>query len=169
MFKDAGPEGITYEMLNDLKYLECCVDEALRKYPIVPIHFRKATRDYQISGSNLIIPKDTAIFIPVLGFHRDPDIYENPMEYIPERFLDSSNGGGKTEGIFYMPFGDGPRNCIGMRMGKVTTKIALAVILSKFSIELQDKELDSKEIEFHPKQFNLTPLKLFNIKITPRN
>jgi len=90
------------------------------------------------------------------------------MKYKPERFLDSPHGGGKVEGVFYTPFGDGPRNCIGMRLGKLTTKIGLAIILSKFNLELSDKDLVKGELEFHPNQFVLTPLKLFNIKTTPR-
>jgi cytochrome P450 family 6 len=168
VFKTAGDTGITYDMLGDLKYLECCIDEALRKYPIVPVHFRTAARDYKIAGTDLVIPKDVSVFIPVLGFHRDPDIYESPMEFRPERFLNSSHGGGKGGGVFYTPFGDGPRNCIGMRMGKLTTKIGLALILSKYSLELTDKEMQSKELEFHPSQLVLTPMKPFNLKITRR-
>lgn len=62
----------------------------------------------------------------------------------------------------------GPRNCIGMRLGKLTTKIGLAVILSKFHLELSDKEMTDKELEFHPGQFVLTPRKPFNLKITKR-
>lgn len=164
----SGLSGVTYDMLGDLKYLEACIDETLRKYPIVPVHFRTAVNDYKVADSDMTIPKGTSIFIPVLGFHRDPEIYENPMEFKPERFLDSPNGGGTAEGIFYTPFGDGPRNCIGMRMGKLTTKIGLALILSKFNLEHSDKELIDNELEFHPNQFVLTPKKLFNIKITSR-
>jgi len=168
IIKSAGPEGLTYEMFAEMKYLECCIDEALRKYPIVPVHLRKAARDYKVTGTDLTIPKDTSILIPVLGFHRDPEIYENPLEFIPERFLNSPNGGGTSEGVFYTPFGDGPRNCIGMRMGKLTTKIGLASILSKFNLELNEKDMIGKELEFHPNQFILTPKNLFNIKISSR-
>lgn len=162
-------EGVTYEMLSELKYLECCIDETLRKYPIVPLHFRTAARDYKVSDTDLTIPKGSSIFIPVLGFHRDPEIYENPLAFIPERFANSSTGGGTSEGVFYTPFGDGPRNCIGMRMGKLTTKIGLALILGKFNLELGDNEMIDKELEFDPRQFVLTPKKPFNIKITLRS
>lgn len=55
-----------------------------------------------------------------------------------------------------------------MRMGKFTTKIGLSVVLSKFNIELVDKELAKQELEIHPKVFNLAPLKPFMIKLTPR-
>lgn len=168
VFKSSGAEETTYEMLGDLKYLEACIDETLRKYPIVPFHLRKAVNDYKVADSDLTIPKGTSIFIPVLGFHRDPEIYEDPMDFKPERFLDSSHGNGISEGIFYTPFGDGPRNCIGMRMGKLTTKIGLAIILLKYNLELSDKEMINKELEFHPNQVVLTPKKLFNIKVNRR-
>lgn len=168
VFESASTEEITYEMLSELKYLENCVDETLRKYPIVPVNFRTATRDYKIPDSNLIIPKDTAVMIPLLGFQRDPEIYENPMQFKPERFTNSSHGNGNSKGLFYTPFGDGPRNCIGMRLGKLTTKLGLALIMRKFSLELSDKDMLDKELLFHPNQFVLTPLKLFNIKITVR-
>lgn len=168
VLKSEGTDGFTYDLLSELKYVEYCIDETLRKYPIVPVHFRKAVRDYKVNDSDLVIPKDSSIFIPVFAFHRDPEIFENPLEFRPERFIDSPNGGGKGEGLVYTPFGDGPRNCIGMRMGKLTTKIGLAVILSKFNLELVDKELGDKELDFDKTQFLLTPEKLFNIKITPR-
>lgn len=168
VFKPAGADGITYDMLGDLKYLECCIDETLRKYPIVPVHFRTATRDYKLADSKLIVPKGTSVMIPVLGFQRDPQIYENPMQFKPERFLNSSHGSGNSEGVFYTPFGDGPRNCIGMRLGKLMTKIGLALIMWKFNLELSDKDMIDKELEFHPNLLVLTPLKPFNIKITSR-
>lgn len=168
VFKAAGPDGITYEMMGELKYLECCIDEALRKYPIAPILIRECTKDYRVSHSDLFIPKGTSIFLPVLGLQRDPEIYENPMEFKPERFLKSSNGDGKSEGLFYLPFGDGPRNCIGMRMAKITTKIGLAIVLSKFKFDFSDKTMADKEIDFHPNQFILTPAKEFSFKISLR-
>lgn len=112
--KNTPQEDVTYEMLNDMKYLECCIDETLRKYPIVPLLFRTCTEEYTIPENGLIIPKGTEMMIPVLGFQRDPEIYEQPLEFRPERFQNSSHGGNEdAKGLFYLPFGDGPRNCIG--------------------------------------------------------
>lgn len=113
IFKKTGSKEITFDMLGEMKYLESCIDETLRKYPIVPVHFREATKDYKVANSDLMIPKGTSVFIPVLGFHRDPEIYDDPMDFKPERFFDSSHGNGKVKGVFYTPFGTGPRNCIG--------------------------------------------------------
>lgn len=168
VFGSTSLENVTYDLLGELKYLEACIDETLRKYPIVPVHFRKAIIDYKVSDSDLIIPKGSPLFIPVLGFHRDPEIYENPLKFKPERFLNSSHGNGTSVGIFYTPFGDGPRNCIGMRMGKLTTKVGLALILSKFKLELADKIMIDKELKFHKNQPLLAPEKPFNIKVTLR-
>lgn len=168
VLESAGPEGFTYDNLGKLKYLSACIDETLRLYPPVPFHIRTAAHDYKVANSNLIIPKGVTVNIPVLGFQRDPEIYEKPMEFKPERFLSSTTGGGVSEGIFYTPFGDGPRNCIGMRLGKLTTKIGLAIIMSKFNLELNDKDMVDKDIEFHPNSFVLAPDRLFNIKLTTR-
>lgn len=99
---------ISYENLNELKYLDMIVDETLRKYPIVPILNREASRDYQFAHSNLVVEKGTAIIIPVLGIHRDANIYENPLEFKPERFSDSPSGNSYGSGLTYFGFGDGP-------------------------------------------------------------
>jgi len=107
--KAANSKEITYDMLGKMKYLECCIDEALRKYPIVPVIIRECTKDYTFSGTNWTVEKGTQIFMPILAIQRDSNIYENPMEFIPERFMNSPNGQGKSEGLYYMPFGDGPR------------------------------------------------------------
>lgn len=103
---------VTYEQLNELKYLDCCIDEALRKYPIVPILNRECTKEYKIPNTEMVIEKGTPIVIPLLGIQRDPDVYDEPMKFIPERFLTSSNGNAKAKGICYSPFGDGSRICI---------------------------------------------------------
>jgi len=161
-------DGITYESLSEMKYLECCIDETLRKYPIAPVLMRQCTKEYKIANSDLVVPNGTSIFIPILGHHRDPEIFENPMQFKPERFLTSSTGGGKSKGLFYLPFGDGPRNCIGMRMGKINTKVGLATVLSKFQLGFVDKKIAESEIEFHPKQFILTPAKDFKFEIALR-
>ncbi|CAG9801981.1 unnamed protein product [Chironomus riparius] len=166
--KAANTNEITYDILQDLKYLECCVDEALRKYPIVPVLIRECTKDHTFSETNWTVEKGTTIFLPVQALQRDPNIYDNPMEFIPERFIDSPTGNGNSKGLYYLPFGDGPRNCIGARMGKLQTKLGLAMMLSKFSFELVDKSLLTKEFEVHPNQFILTPKDNIMMKVKVR-
>lgn len=168
VLKKAGPGGITYDNLAQLKYLECCIDETLRKYPNAPILFRVSSKDYKIANSDAVLPKGTSVFIPILGYHRDPEIYENPMHFKPERFVDNPNGGGDSKGLFYLPFGDGPRHCIGMRMAKVVTKLGLALMLAKFKFEFMVAEMMEKEIEFTPNLFLLSPPDDMKFKIIRR-
>jgi len=168
LLKSGDVNDLTYDVLSSMKYLDCCVDETLRKYPIVPILNREAARDHTFAGTNMTIEKGTPIILPVLGLQRDPEIYDNPMEFRPERFLDSTNGNGKGKGLFYLPFGDGPRNCIGARMGKLQAKLGLATVLLKFKFELVDRSLIHKELEFDPPQFILTPKTSVILKATPR-
>lgn len=168
VFKANGSTEITYEMLLECKYLDRVVDETLRKYPIAPGLLRKSSTDYKIRDSDLVIPKGCTVFVPILGLQRDPDIYENPMEFNPDRFLNSPSGAAKSEGITYAPFGDGPRNCIGIRLAKMITKVGLAGIITKYVLELSDKEMLNEEVKFHPNQLVLRPQKLFNIKLTQR-
>ncbi|XP_070494253.1 probable cytochrome P450 6a14 [Chironomus tepperi] len=165
----AGPEGVTYELLAEMKYLDCCIDETLRKYPILPVILRLTTKDYKISGSDVVIEKNTPVFIPIIGMQRDPEIYENPMQFKPERFMNSSNGNANiSSGIVYAPFGDGPRNCIGGRLGKLQTKLGLVTILQKFNFELQDKTLEYGELKFHPNSFVLSPKETVMYKVSLR-
>lgn len=163
----ADLNNITYEMISSLKYMECCLNESLRRYPSNPVHFRRATKNYTFPGTKITIPKGTDLMIPVMGFHLDPEIYDDPMVFKPERFLNSSHGDGKVRGLFYTPFGAGPRNCIGLRLGKLIIKHGLAIMLSKFIITLKD-DLLNRECVLQPNQFNLKPKDLFIFKVTPR-
>jgi cytochrome P450 family 6 len=168
IWKSGNINDLTYEVLGSMKYLDWCIDEALRKYPIVPILNRESNRDHQFAGTSFKVEKGTPITIPVLGLQRDPKIYNNPMEFRPERFENSSTGSPNVKGLCYMPFGDGPRNCIGARMGKLQTKIGLAVILLKFKFEFVDQSMMHKELEFDPDQFILTPNSTVMIRATAR-
>lgn len=104
-------DDVTYETINGLKYLESCIDETLRLYPPLSIMFRRCTRDYKIPNTDLLVEKGTSVFIPAVAMQRDANIYDNPLQFKPERFLDSPNGNGNANGLFYLPFGDGPRKC----------------------------------------------------------
>lgn len=153
--KRHGRDALSYEMLTDLKLLDCCISETLRKYPPAPFLIRECTKRYHVPKSSLIIEKGTSVIISSFGMHRDPNIFQDPLTFKPERFLESSTGSGKGQGLFYMPFGDGPRMCIGMRMGKMTVKIGLFLLLLKFNFNFADETPD-KELKFSPKQFVLT-------------
>ncbi|XP_046751463.1 cytochrome P450 6A1-like isoform X2 [Diprion similis] len=103
--------GITYESLAAMPYLHKVVSETLRKYPSVPILNRDCNQDVQLPGINLSITKGTAIVIPLLGLHMDPEVYPEPDKFDPERFNDDNIA--RRHRYAYLPFGEGPRICIG--------------------------------------------------------
>lgn len=173
---------ITYESASEMKYLEWCIDgkakhdctgsnslqilylfpqllnlisETLRKYPPVPAINRSCTKTYKLPGTNVIIEEDTTVMIPAYALHHDEQFYPQPEKFIPERFSDENKK--NFVEMPYMPFGEGPRNCIGMRMGKMQTKVGLIAMLQKFRFELT-KERMNKKMEFSPKSFLLAPV-----------
>jgi len=121
---------LTYEAMLEMKYLQMVIDETLRMYPPVDSLIRLASNDYQIPGSNLTIEKDTLIFIPVYGIHYNADIYPQPARFDPERFNEEQKK--ERHPMAHLPFGEGPRNCIGLRFGLMQTKIGLINLLTNF-------------------------------------
>ncbi|CAG2056479.1 unnamed protein product [Timema podura] len=123
---------ITHDALMEMTYLDMVISETLRKYPILPFLDRMTLRDYKIPGTNIVLEKGTSVFIPLLGFHNDPKYFPNPKEFNPERFTLENRK--SIPNYAYMPFGEGPRKCIGMRFGLITVKTGLVHLLSKFEV-----------------------------------
>ena len=76
----------TYDMLIGFKYLDMVVNEALRKYPPIPIPIRKCSTNYQIPGSNLVIPEGTKVQVNLFSLQYDPEYFPEPEKFDPERF-----------------------------------------------------------------------------------
>ncbi|XP_052566256.1 probable cytochrome P450 6d5 [Culex pipiens pallens] len=155
---------ITYDSINEMKYLENCIDETLRKYPAVPFLNRECTKDYVIPGTSSTVEKGTTVIIPVLGLQHDPEFYSDPEKFIPERFTDEA-----TTDKPYLPFGTGPRVCIGLRLGKLQTKMGLVMMLSKFNIRLVDETYYSKELELDSKGLFLMPIGGIKVAVSARS
>lgn len=85
--------------------------ETLRKYPSAPLLSRRCEYKYQIPNSNVELPAGMRVIIPIYGFHHDPNYYPDPARFNPERFTEENK---RTRHPYtYLPFGEGPRNCIG--------------------------------------------------------
>lgn len=88
--------------------------ESLRKWPPAMSIDRKCVKPYKYvnnDGTKLTLNVGDTIWIPVLGIHRDSEYYPNPDKFDPERFSDENKH--KILPFTYLPFGSGPRNCIG--------------------------------------------------------
>lgn len=83
--------------------------ESLRKYPPLPFLDRRCDMDYKVPGTDLIIEKGTAVYIPVISIQTDEAYFTDSNKYDPDRFENNVN----TGGLIHFPFGYGPRSCIG--------------------------------------------------------
>ncbi|XP_062563719.1 probable cytochrome P450 6d5 [Armigeres subalbatus] len=152
---------LSYDNIHEMRYLECCIDETLRKYPPLPILNRECTQDYKVPDSDITIKKGTAVVLQIMGMQHDPQYYPDPMRFDPDRFLDPD-----IKSKPYAPFGDGPRICIGMRMGKVQTKVGLSLLLSKLNFELVDGE--NSELVMGANNLFSTPKDGINLRVSCR-
>ncbi|EDW09055.1 probable cytochrome P450 6d2 [Drosophila mojavensis] len=121
----------TYEAVQDLKFLDMCIMETIRKYPGLPFLNRECTQDFLVPDLNYTIKRGTGILISLFGLHRDAKYFPNPEDYGPHRFDADNMNYNQTA---YMPFGEGPRHCIAIRMGKVNAKVAVAKVLLNFDL-----------------------------------
>lgn len=106
---------ITYEVIQEMRYLDQVVCETLRRWPPLGQLERLCVKDYVFdNGKDLrfAIEKGTRVLFPIYGMHHDPKYFPQPNKFDPERFNDV-NKHNIVPGT-YLPFGGGPRNCIGM-------------------------------------------------------
>ncbi|XP_060804384.1 cytochrome P450 6B1-like [Amyelois transitella] len=156
---------VSYDCVNELKYMDKVFDETLRIYPVVSMLQRRAETNYKFPGSDLEIKKGQICYISPWGIHHDPKIYPNPEKFDPERF--SPENIGKRHPCAYLPFGLGPRNCIGMRFAKVQSRICLVSLLSKYRVETTERTW--KSTMYDPYRVVTTPTGGMYLKLVPRN
>ncbi|KAL7026346.1 hypothetical protein ACKWTF_013878 [Chironomus riparius] len=150
--KDTNGE-ITYEILHELTYLNLVIDETLRMYTQGVMILRKAKEDFQVPDSNITIKKGSSVWIPTLSFHFDEQFWENPTKFDPERFTQEEID--KRPPFCYFPFGEGPRNCIGMRFGLLNVKYGVATIIKTFKVTADARM--THPIKLNPRVPHLEP------------
>lgn len=146
--RELNEDSLNYETLNKMKYLDMVTSEALRKWPPAVILDRTCNKEYLLKsndGNDVLLKPGDGIYIPIFNIHRDPTIYPNPDKFDPERFSDENKGLIKPN--TFLPFGVGPRNCIGSRLALMETKSIVFNILSRFCIVRSENTQDPLQLK----------------------
>ncbi|KAK8670020.1 hypothetical protein V6N13_104786 [Hibiscus sabdariffa] len=125
------------DSVSRLKTVTMVIQEALRLYPPAAFVSREALEEIQLG--NLTIPKGICLWTLIPTLHRDTEIWgSDANEFKPERFIDGVSKACKYPQA-YVPFGVGPRLCLGRNLAMVQLKIVLTLIISKFTFSLSPK------------------------------
>ncbi|XP_061401758.1 cytochrome P450 6a22-like [Musca vetustissima] len=120
----------TYDNIREMQYLKQVLKETLRLHPPAPYTVRVCRRPCVLKTKYgaLTIPSDTKVMIPIYGIHHNPDYYPEPYRFLPERFDEISD----CPPALFIPFGLGPRTCIGKRLANMMLTLSLAMLLTRF-------------------------------------
>jgi cytochrome P450 len=129
---DALGRAPTYDDLKQLPYALAALKEAMRLYPPAYIVARRAIEPVTIGGHH--VKKNTLVFVNILGIHHRPDVWPEPEVFRPERFLGDREK--QLPRCAYVPFGAGPRICIGNHFALMEGHILLATILRRLRLDL---------------------------------
>ncbi|XP_068631921.1 probable cytochrome P450 9f2 [Battus philenor] len=147
---------LVYDSLSDLKYLECVINETLRRWASAIIMDRVCTKPYELpppregGKPTKLVPGDV-IYNVVNPIHLDPKHYPDPLVFDPDRFSDERKH--EIKPFTYMPFGVGPRSCLGSRFALLELKVLLYQVILNFKILKCKKTTDP--IVIIPHQFSL--------------
>ncbi|XP_021368001.1 cytochrome P450 3A18-like [Mizuhopecten yessoensis] len=123
-----GKENPDYDNIKKLTYMEMVIEETMRIFPAASRIDRIASRDVTIG--NVEIPKGMIVNIPVGAIQMDPEYWPDPDKFDPERFTPEAKA--NRDPYTYLPFGAGPRNCIGVRLAMMEQKMCMAQVLQHF-------------------------------------
>ena len=150
-----------YDVVQKMPYLDQVISEVLRLCGPAFLLGRSCEEDTVIKGVRF--PKGIDVNIPAYVLHRDPEAWDNPLEFNPENF--SPEAKGKRDPYSYLPFGTGPRQCIGMRFALLEIKLGLLEILRRFKFERAPETVKTLE---HRAVALMAPKDIIYVKIKAR-
>ncbi len=121
---------IDYDTLMKLPYLDSVLSETLRKYPPFFRLERRVAQKYKLGDSGIELFKDQIVEIPVFAIHHSEEFYPNPDDFNPDRFMPKNRS--QIKSYTYLPFGVGPRNCIGLRFALLEAKLGVSKLIQRY-------------------------------------
>ena len=132
--------GLTFEALKDMTYMNQVINESQRLHSAIGFLHKTCTEEFELQGSDGLtcrIKPGIEVDISVFGLHGDPKYWVNPDVFDPERFNDERKQ--TIEKMTFLPFGEGPRICVGMRMALLQVKACLATLMNNYKLELSPR------------------------------
>ncbi|MCC5644463.1 cytochrome P450 [Nostoc sp. CHAB 5824] len=133
--------------IAQLPYLTAVCQEILRMYPVLPVLFPRITKS-SINIAGYQFEPDTTLMPSIYLVHYREDLYPNPQQFRPERFLERQYSPSE-----YIPFGGGSRRCLGYALAQLEIKLVLATVLSNYQLAL----VENKPIKLQRRGFTLAP------------
>ncbi|MCP4440386.1 MAG: cytochrome P450 [Aureispira sp.] len=127
-------KSISLHNLRELIYTQQVIDESMRLYPPAWTISRKALSTDEIGGYK--IPQNAIVSVNVFGMHRHPDFWEQPNDFVPERFAPEKKK--QIPKLAYITFGAGQRMCIGNNFALMEMKIVLALLVKNLDFKLKN-------------------------------
>ncbi|KAI8971102.1 cytochrome P450 [Pilobolus umbonatus] len=135
----------TLEQLKEMTYVDAIIKETLRMHPPTKTGFRRnATKTIVLD--ECVIEKGVGVQVNVLGTHLHPDLWNNPMEFRPERVVEESTKFTGVNGVYYLPFGHGIHKCPGMNYSNMQQRVFLAILLSRYELSLSKGSLHTEYV-----------------------
>lgn len=159
IMKNLDDDGsLSIEKLLELQYLDQVFYEILRLHPPFMFTTKVCSEEIEldtVKGHKFTMKKGATVMVSIHSIHRDPEYYPDPLFFNPERF-NEEHGGIKSfrDRCVLIPFGDGPRICLGMNFGIVIVKSIIAETLINLEISVSDKT---------PKNLEISPTELLNV------
>jgi len=170
-----GEHTVTRKMISKLPYLDAVIKESMRLYPVAPFIVRRLQEDICIPSENndgtMSLPAGSAALIWIYGLHRNPEFWDCPDDFIPERWIDIDlKDLGQSNGA-YMPFASGPRNCLGQPIAYIVIRTILAKLVHQYKftdVRLRTED-DAKDLRIEMEAgFTVLPTGGVNLKILSR-
>ncbi|XP_013101419.2 probable cytochrome P450 9f2 [Stomoxys calcitrans] len=154
--QELGDQPLTYEVIQNMTYLDMIISEVLRKWPGTLAVDRVCSKEisYDLdNGQKLTINAGDAVWFPINALHMDAKYWPEPEKFMPERFSEENKE--KIMPFTYMPFGVGPRNCIGSRLALLEAKSYIYYLVRDYRIESSPQMYNPTKLS--PNLFEMVP------------
>nr|ASO75058.1 cytochrome P450 402C1 [Bemisia tabaci] len=166
VMKSHNTTDFTYEVVRDLHFLDQCLHETVRLFPSTIAITRICTEDFTVPGTDYTFKKGERIIIDPYSVHRDPEYFENPDKFDPDRFS-PKNRDRKVIDAF-IGFGKGPRKCPGFNIGFLMASTLIGSLVHKYEVRPRSHTKQMNAYDFHPQSFAIVHKDRILVDVIPR-